>query len=128
MREFPRSSLHGNGAGTFEVTWEAQRPPSGVIDAVDAHSLYAETLDELGLVGLVLLLGALLTMLAVLAWRARGPNRSLYAVIFAVALTWALEAGIDWQWEMPGVTVLVFALGGAGLATRRSPGASRRRS
>src|SRR5207244_2285038 len=46
----------GSGAGTFALAW-AQ---SGLIDtrggALDAHSLYLETLSELGLVGLALLL------------------------------------------------------------------------
>ena len=34
-------------------------------------------------------------------------------------MTWALRAGGDWDWEMPVVTLWLFALGGATLATPR---------
>jgi hypothetical protein len=50
------------------------------------------------------------------ATRARGPNRPLYAAAFAALLIWALHTGIDWDWEMPVVTVIFFALGGYMLA------------
>ena len=42
------------GAGTFERSW--QRNPDAVLKARDAHSLYLETLSELGPVGLGLLI------------------------------------------------------------------------
>jgi tetratricopeptide (TPR) repeat protein len=71
-----------------------------------------ETLDELGVAGLVLLLITILTILVRTAARARGPRRPLYAAVFAVLLAWALHAGVDWDWEMPVVTIVVFALGG----------------
>jgi hypothetical protein len=48
--------------------------------------------------------------------RIRGPNRALYAALFVLLLAWALEAGIDWDWEMPVVTIVFFALGGFALA------------
>ena len=50
------------------------------------------------------------------AARLGGPNRTLYAALFAAGLAWALHAGVDWDWEMPAVTLWVFALGGAALA------------
>ena len=37
-----------------------------------------------------------------------------------VALVWAVHAGVDWDWEMPAVTMPVFALAGAALARRGS--------
>ena len=84
---------------------------------IDGHSLYVEVLGELGLVGLVLLLTAIGTLLAGTAARVRGPDRALYAAVLAVLVAWALHAGIDWDWEMPAVTLWVFALGGAALAS-----------
>ena len=33
---------------------------------------------------------------------------------------WAVHAGIDWDWEVPAVTLWLFALAGAALAARRS--------
>jgi hypothetical protein len=39
--------------------------------------------------------------------------------VAAVLVTWLVHAGLDWDWEMPAVTVPVFALGGAVLARAR---------
>ena len=54
-REHPAA---GAGAGTYWQMWAAARPNSGEVR--DAHSLYLETLAELGVVGLALLIVALL--------------------------------------------------------------------
>ena len=109
--------LLGQGAGTFQILWAGGR--NSDFDAVDAHSLYLEVLAELGLVGLVLLAVALLTLLVKLAIRARGRERSLYAALVASMLAWAVHAGVDWDWEMPVVTAWLFGLGGLGIAARR---------
>jgi uncharacterized membrane protein len=113
----------GHGAGTFVDTWEQRRPTSFFVQ--DAHSLYLETLDELGITGLLLLLVVILTVLWGAARRVRGSRRPLYAATFAVLLAWALHAGIDWDWEMPALSVIFFGLGGAGLARRRVPSPTR---
>ncbi len=34
-------------------------------------------------------------------------------------VAWALAAGVDWDWEMPAVTIWLFAFGGAALARAR---------
>jgi O-antigen ligase len=104
----------GQGAGTFQNSWAQYRPTGDIVR--DAHSIYMETLDELGIVGLLLLLAVILTVLVRTAMRARGPSRSLYAAVFAVLLAWAIHAAIDWDWEMPVVTLIFFALGGFVLA------------
>ncbi len=80
---------------------------------VDAHGLYPETLGELGLVGLILLVTALVAILAGLAVRIRGKDRTVYAALFAATLAWMLAAAVDWHWEMPVVTLWLFAAGGA---------------
>jgi O-antigen ligase len=114
---FERERLHGTGAGTFQFEWERDRPVT--LAVVDAHALYFEALSELGVVGLLILLAAILAALGGVLWRARGPDRVLYGAIFAAGLTWALGAGVDWHWEMPAVTVAFWSLGAAALATRR---------
>ncbi|MBX5470006.1 MAG: O-antigen ligase family protein [Thermoleophilaceae bacterium] len=123
LDEFRASPLHGHGAGTFANLWARDRGIA--FDAHDGHSLYLETMGELGVVGLVLVLAVVLTLLAGLLTRRRGPDRALYSALFAAVLAWALHAGIDWDWEMPVVTLWVFALGGAALASapddRRAP-------
>jgi O-antigen ligase len=117
---FRAEPLRGEGAGTFELVWARDRPDNG--DVTEAHSLYLETLAELGVVGGVLLAVALLTILSGFLSGARGPNRALYAALAAAALVWMVHAGIDWDWEMPAVTLWLFAMGGAALACRRPTG------
>ncbi|MEK6253011.1 MAG: hypothetical protein AABM43_14005, partial [Actinomycetota bacterium] len=51
----------------------------------------------------------------------------LYAVLFSGGLAWALHAGVDWDWEMPAVTLWFFALGGAALARSQKQGDQRQR-
>jgi O-antigen ligase len=116
--------LKGTGAGTYETTWNRLRPTAAKVE--NAHSLYLEVLSELGVVGLGLLLVVLLTILGGFAYRARGPDRALFAAMLVAGLVWAVHAGVDWDWQMPAVTVWLFALGGATLA--RSLKRRRRRS
>lgn len=113
---FRAEPVRGHGAGTYALLWDRHRPD--IYQVEDAHSLYVETLAELGVVGLALLAGALLLMLAVLLARCRGPDRMVYAAPFAAGLAWALHAGVDWDWEMPVVTLWFFAAAGMALASR----------
>jgi hypothetical protein len=120
---FDPSKLDGQGAGTFELVWARNRPAKRAgLTVHDAHSLYVENLSDLGIVGFLLVLVFVLAILYGFVARLRGPNRTLYAALFAAALAWALHAGADWDWEMPAVTLWVFALGGAALAApKREP-------
>ncbi len=106
LREWRSAPVVGRGAGTFEEWWSAHRPTAFQIR--DAHSLYLESLGELGIVGLGLV--ALLVCLPlVFAWRYR---RSPYVVVAgAVFLAWAVHAGLDWDWEVPAVTLPALACG-----------------
>jgi hypothetical protein len=111
---FERRKLDGTGAGTYELEWAADRPNPSTV--TDTHSLYAEVLGELGIVGFLLLIAAVGTITVGAARRMRGRHRSVYAAVFAGLIAWALHAGIDWDWEMPAVTLWVFAAGGLVLA------------
>jgi O-antigen ligase len=73
----------GSGAGTFEILWYEKRPSALVVR--DAHSLYAETFDELGIVGVVLLAVALLVPV-VAAIRSRRSR--LVAPVFGAYVAW----------------------------------------
>ena len=83
--------------------------------ARDAHSLYFETAAELGLVG-VLLLAAVLIGVAVSAVRAHRDDAAITAGPIAVVGMWAVHAGLDWDWELPGVTLFAVIAAGALLA------------
>jgi O-antigen ligase len=124
MKGYREDRFRGLGAGTYEHQWNLRRPATFAI--LDAHSLYAEVLSELGLMGLVLLVAALALILVALArgiWRAR--DRYVYAALLAAMLAWLVRAGLDWDWEMPAVTIWLFCAGGAALAmssrSRRRP-------
>jgi O-antigen ligase len=122
---FTESKLHGEGAGTYQLSWAQHRPASlAGLYVRDAHSLYVEVLGELGIVGLLLLLVVLGTIFIHLGSGLLGPNRTLYGAVFAATLALAIHAGVDWDWEMPVVMIWLFALAGAALAApsrRRFP-------
>ena len=100
-KEAAAAPLVGRGAGTFELAWVQRGPVE--IDVRDAHSVYLETLAELGVVGLALLLCALAPPLAIAL---RGPVAAPAAAAGAGAyVAFVVHAGIDWDWEMPAVTV-----------------------
>jgi O-antigen ligase len=116
LDDWREARWQGSGAGTFQNSWNEHRPlPAQVLDA---HSLYIETLGELGLVGFALLLIALIALLAGLASRLRGPERTAAAAVLAASLTWAVHAGVDWDWELVAVSIWVFGLAGIALAPR----------
>jgi hypothetical protein len=105
---FADHPLHGAGSGAFRTEWLRERPiPESVRDA---HSLYLETAAELGLVGLValaLLIGGVATMAR---QRPDAPG-----AVAALAL-YAVHAGLDWDWELPALTLVALVLA-ARLAT-----------
>jgi O-antigen ligase len=104
----------GVGAGTFELQWREHRPI--LTSVTEAHSLYVETLSELGIVGLAAIAALILVMLlSPLTRRARRPTA---AAVVAVAGLWALHAAIDWDWEVPAVTLIPVILAAAALAPR----------
>jgi O-Antigen ligase len=118
VQGYREAKLGGQGAGTYQLTWQQRRHIDTSVR--DGHSLYIEVLDELGIAGLLLVVALVGSVLVGIAARMRKENRSLYAAIFAAGLAWALQAGVDWMWEMPAVTFWFFALGGATLAARES--------
>jgi len=111
--------LAGAGASGFRVAWLRDRDTDEVVR--DAHSLELETFAELGLVGLALLL-ALLGATAVAVAAAHRADPGLAAGPAAALVVWALHSAIDWDWEMPALTLVVVVLAGALLARAGRPG------
>lgn len=106
--DYQAHPLLGSGAGTFARAWHEERPlPVGV---KDAHSLYLETLAELGPFGVLLVVTALGTPLVAAYRRSGGPLPAGAAAAYTAFL---VHVGIDWDWEMPIVTLAGLACGAA---------------
>jgi hypothetical protein len=113
--------LTGSGPGTFQLDWLPRAPFTSYI--INAHSLYVETYAELGLVGLVLLLAALLSLLAAAVRtviRSNYEDRTRAAAIVAAMVAFMLGAAFDWLWQMPVLPAAILLLGGSVLAPHRS--------
>jgi len=119
LHGFGSAPINGHGAGTFQILWDRKRPYFA--HDVNAHGLYLQAMAEFGILGLLALLALVGAVLAGLGSRARGRRRSLYGALLAVAIVWALHAGVDWDWEMPVVTLGFFAAAGAALSPRGQP-------
>ncbi|MGB9185276.1 MAG: O-antigen ligase family protein [Solirubrobacteraceae bacterium] len=112
IRAFASSPLHGVGAGGWSVDWLRWRHVNEA--AQDAHSLPLQTLAELGLVGIVLLAG-FVTGVVLAAARALRRSRSAVGPAAAVVAYFA-HSPLDWDWQMPALTLVAIALIGALLA------------
>jgi hypothetical protein len=115
--------LRGIGPGGFRVEWLRERPlPEG---ALEIHSLPLEMLVELGipgLLGFVLLVGGS----AVAGARALERRPELAAGACAVGTVWLLHASIDWDWQMPAVTLPALIATGALIAASEDGARARR--
>lgn len=116
--------LRGIGAGTYGLWW-ARNPQTDEI-VRHAHSWYLQTLAELGIVGLALVLGLAGALLAIglarLWGSARPEQRLVLAAAVAGVLTFLVGAAFDWVWDLPAVAAAFLVLGAVGLSGReRSP-------
>ena len=112
-RAFEAEPLRGVGGGGWAVYWLRYRPFNA--GAQDAHSLYIQTAAELGVIGL-LLLGGVFTGVVLSTRRALARAPALAAGPAAALVVWAAHAAVDWDWEMPAVTLLAIVLAGGLLA------------
>ncbi len=120
LRGFSASPLHGAGAGMYQTLWDRERSQFAYV--INAHSLYLQAMAELGVPGLLLLLVLVGATILGLGLRARGRQRTLYGALLAAAVVWALHAGVDWDWEMPVVTIGFFAIAGLALSSSGQAG------
>lgn len=128
VREADTRPLAGTGAGTFEYWWTRDGDSGETVR--DAHSLYMQTLGELGIVGLALLAAFALVVLVGggrEALLAGGRGRSQLAAALAGCTAFFLVAAIDWMWQLPVVPVAMLLLAAALVSGAReaSPEGSR---
>jgi O-antigen ligase len=90
----------GGGAGSYSQFWFLHRPDESTVH--DAHNLYLETLAELGPVGLALLVFTLAVPFAAVR---RARSSPLVAIACGAYVAFLLHAAVDWDWEMPAITL-----------------------
>jgi O-Antigen ligase len=110
-----RHELAGTGAGTYERYFLAHQPAK-VGRVRDAHGLYVETLAELGGIGLMMLLAALAVPFLVLR---RGRGHPFVPAATGAYVAYLVHAGVDWDWELPAVTLAGLLCGASLLLAAR---------
>ena len=110
---FAGDPIRGLGAGGFRVFWLRERSVEAGVKEV--HSLPLEAATELGVPGL-LLLGLFIGGVVGSARRALRQGAPVAAGACAVCVAWLLHASIDWDWQLPAVTLPAIVLAGALLA------------
>jgi O-antigen ligase len=112
LRAFATEPVHGVGAGNWAVYWLRWRKITEA--ARDAHSLPLQVLAELGVLGAI----ALAAFLVGLALVARDALRlgGWAAGLAAGLVAYVAHAPLDWDWQMPAVTLVVMILGGSLIA------------
>jgi len=115
--EWRSAPVIGSGAGSFAAWWAEHGSLSMFVR--NAHSLYLESLGELGAVGFVLAAVVWLGGCAIgvrASRRTDGELRGSVAAATAVSVAFAVGAGLDWLWQLPavslvGVSALALAVG-----------------
>ena len=110
LAEFRAHPIGGGGAGSFEAWWLEHGSIAGYVKY--GHSIYFETLGELGIAGALCIAAfAALAMLGSIARtrRARGPRRTTFAALTAIVIAYLFSTAIDWMWQLPAVTILAIS-------------------
>jgi hypothetical protein len=109
--------LGGHGPGTFQLVWLPRATDDSYVQ--NAHSLYLETLSDVGVVGLaglvgffVLVIGAAVRLVA----RSRHETRIRAAGVAAGLVAFSVSAAFDWIWQVPVLPAAFLLLAAAVLA------------
>jgi hypothetical protein len=121
LNVFSANPIVGAGAGAYPTARAHVRKDA--IDVKHAHGYIVQTLADLGLIGLLLSLGALvawaIAAMRPLGIRRRGPpavsgaagakdspERAAVVAVAAVVVIFGIHSLIDWTWFIPGTAVM----------------------
>lgn len=117
---FSDRPLGGWGASSFPVVHRLYRDTP--VDVAQPHSVPLQFLAETGIVGAGLALGGLGLLLATALARVRslprGRERDMSAALLAGGCAWLVHGLVDWDWDIPAVTLPVLAFLGVLCALR----------
>ena len=128
---FETAPIVGLGAGEFETWWTLHGELSQPVS--NAHSLFIETLTELGLLGALLLVG-FIAVAAISGFRrtlaarrldARDAGVGVGAAALALLAAGVVSAAGEWTWELPAAFAPVVVA--AAVLTTPAAGDARRR-
>ncbi len=105
--EWKKNPITGGGAGSYESWWAQHGTLRKFVR--NAHSLYLETLGELGVVGFALLISAFAAGFVAAGrrlLRSAGEERATIAALLGALAAFMVGAGIDWMWELTVVSVV----------------------
>ncbi|WP_205696732.1 O-antigen ligase family protein [Conexibacter sp. SYSU D00693] len=107
LGSFSDKPAGGWGAGSFATVHLRYREDA--IPVRQPHSVPLQFLSETGLPGFLLAFGGLGALAVVGTWRIRrlgpGTQRDLAGALLAVGAAWTVHGLVDWDWDIPGVTV-----------------------
>jgi tetratricopeptide (TPR) repeat protein len=111
IKAFDSSPFHGIGPGDFRYYW-AQHQTLGEY-VVNAHSLWIETLAELGIVGALLIVGFFLSVILAGVRRAlcaTAAGRLPAATAAAGLIAFCAAAAFDWVWQIGVIPMIAMLL------------------
>ena len=117
--EFQAHPLNGGGAGSWQ-SWWLQHGTLGPFFTQYAHSLYLESLAELGIVGLLLIGGFVLVAVVGAVRSALGLRSGEVAAAAACGIAFFAAAAYDWVWQLAGIAIVGIGLLGVALGARPS--------
>jgi hypothetical protein len=112
--EFQAHPLNGGGAGSWQAWW-LQHDTLGSFFTQTAHSLYLESLAELGIVGLLLVGGFVVVAVVGAARSALALRSGDVAAAAAGGIAFFVAAAYDWVWQLSGITIVGIGLLGVAL-------------
>jgi len=118
ISEFRAHPLNGGGAGSYYAWW--LQHGSIPFFTTSAHSVYLETLAELGIVGFLLLLGFVVVAVTGAIRSAWFLKRPEIAAAAACGIAFFVAAAYDWVWQLAGVAIVGVGMLGVALGARAS--------
>ena len=104
VSEFRAHPLNGGGAGSWQAWWLQHNSLKAASQF--AHSLYLESLAELGIVGLLLIAAAVLTAVVGAVRSALALASTEVAAAAACGIAFFVAGAYDWVWQLAGVAVV----------------------